>query len=142
MYESREQKEPLMSQEPTDRAWKRVGADIFTLNGKDYIVLVDYFLNFWEVNRLYDTKASTCIKKIKSHFARYGIPDVVISDNGSQFTSSRFAEFAREWRFERRTSSPHHQQANWQAEAAVKSAKTFIGKAEKQAKTRTWHSSI
>ena len=42
MYESREQKEPLMSQEPTDRAWKRVGTDIFTLNGKDYIVLVDY----------------------------------------------------------------------------------------------------
>lgn len=68
-YETKQQKEPLMSQEPTNCPWERVGADNFTLSGKDYLVLVDYFSNFWEVNHLPDTKASTCIKKMKSHFA-------------------------------------------------------------------------
>ena len=132
--ENKQQKEPLTSQEPTDRPWERVGTDIFTLNGKDYLLLVDYFSNFWEVNRLPDTRASTCIRKMKSHFARNGIPDVVISDNGSQFTSSQFSDFAKEWQFEHRTSSPHHQQANGQAESAVKTAKKLIRKAEESGK--------
>ena len=63
---------------------------------------------------------------MKSHFARYGIPDLVISDNGPQFYSEEFARFAKAWSFEHRSSSPGHQQANGTAEAAVKSAKSLI----------------
>ena len=55
-----QQKETLMSHELTNRPWEKVGADIFTIADKDYLILVDYFSNFWEVNRLSDTKASTC----------------------------------------------------------------------------------
>ena len=47
---------------------------------------------------------------------------------GPQFTSEKFANF--EWSFEHRTSSPGHQQANGQAEAAAKTAKRLIRKAE------------
>lgn len=38
-----------MSKELIDCFWEKVGVVIFIVNGKDYIVLVDYFLNFWEV---------------------------------------------------------------------------------------------
>ena len=69
--------------------------DVFTLFDVNYLVLIDYYSNFWEVNRLEYTKASTCIRKIKAHFARNGIPDVLISDNGSQFVSERFGKFAQ-----------------------------------------------
>ena len=72
----------LMSHKPTDRPWEKIGADIYTIFGKDYLIIVDYFSNFWEIDCLPDPKASTCIRKLKSHFARQGIPDVVISDNG------------------------------------------------------------
>ena len=41
-----------MSHEPTDRPWEKIGADIFTIHGKDYLVLVDYYSNFWLINRL------------------------------------------------------------------------------------------
>ena len=71
-----------------------LGADIFNIAGTEYLVLVDYFSNFWEIDRPRDTRASTCIRKMKSHFVRYGIPDVVISDNGLQFYSEKFAMFA------------------------------------------------
>ena len=63
---------------------------------------------------------------MKSHFARHGIPDLVISDNWPQFYSEEFARFAKAWSFEHRTSSPGHRQANGMAEAAVKSAKSLI----------------
>ena len=72
-----------------ERPWEKVGVDIFTLYNVNYIVLIDYYSIFWEVNRLEDTKASTCIRKIKAHFARNGTPDILISDNSSQFVSER-----------------------------------------------------
>lgn len=51
------------------------------------MVTVDYFSSFLEVDRFYDSKASTVIKKLKAHVARYGIPDEVESECGSQYTS-------------------------------------------------------
>ncbi|XP_028411113.1 uncharacterized protein K02A2.6-like [Dendronephthya gigantea] len=125
-----QQKETLMNHELAYRPWEKVAADIFTVTGKDYLIFVDYYSNFWEINRLLDTKASTCIRKIKSHFARNGIPDVLVSDNGPQFSAEKFAKFTKEWGIEHRTSSPGHQQANGKAEAAVKMAKSLIRKAE------------
>ena len=95
------------------------------------LIAVDYFSNFWEIDRLRDTKASTCVCELNSQFPRNGIPDVVISDNGPQFTSSEFAQFGREWGFEHKTSSPGHQQAFVQAESAVKTAKSIFRKAKK-----------
>jgi predicted Fe-S protein YdhL (DUF1289 family) len=129
-YEMKQQKETLMSHELTDRLWERVGADIFSIFDRNYLVMVDYFSNFWEVDRLHNMRAITCIKTMKSHFARHGVPDVLISDNGPQFTSDEFAKFRKEWSFEHNTSSPGHQQANGKAEAAVKSAKRLMRKAK------------
>jgi len=59
-----------MSHEVPSHPWEKVGADIFTLDGKDYLVTIDYYSNFWEVDRLPDTRASTAIPKLKSHFSR------------------------------------------------------------------------
>lgn len=124
-------KESLMSHEVPSRPWERVGADIFTLDGKDYLVTIDYYSNFWEVDRLPDTKASTAILKLKSHFSRYGIPDQVVSDNGPQFTSKEFASFAKTWDFEHLTSSPGNSKANGKAESGVKTAKRLLRKSIK-----------
>ena len=119
-----------MGHEPTDRPWEKVAVDICNLDNKDYLISVNYFSNLWEIDRIRDTKASTCVQKLKSHFARNSIPDV-ISDNRPQFTSSEFAQFGREWGFEHRTSSAGHQQANGQAESSVKTAKSILKKAKK-----------
>ena len=80
------------------------------------------------MDRLPNTKASTTILKLKSHFACYGIPDQVISDNGPQFTSDEFAEFSRKWDFEHLTSSPGNSKANGKAESGVKTVKRILKK--------------
>ena len=50
--------------------------------------------------------------KLKSHFARYGCPDQVVSDNGPQFDCEEFRKFAETWDFEYTSSSPGNIKAN------------------------------
>lgn len=70
------------------------------------------------------------IKRLRAQFARHGIPDLCMSDNGPQFASEEFANFARMWEFEHTTSSPHYPQSNGKAEQAVKVAKQILRKAK------------
>ena len=62
-------KETLVPHEVPSRPWEKIATDIFILDGKDYLITIDYYSNFWEVDRLRNTKASTTILKLKSHFA-------------------------------------------------------------------------
>ncbi|XP_021370584.1 uncharacterized protein K02A2.6-like [Mizuhopecten yessoensis] len=125
-YENRQQKETLISHDVPERPWSKVGCDLFTIHDKDYLITVDYYSNFWEVDHLTDTKSSTVIRMLRAQFARYGIPTTVVSDNGPQFSSSEFDRFASEWEFEHLTSSPAYQQSNGKAEQAVKTAKRLM----------------
>ena len=127
-FEISNQKETLMPHKLPSRPWEKVGTDLFSLDGRDYLITVDYLSNFWEVGRLLDTKSSTVIRKLKAHFARNGSPNYVVSDGGPQYVSEEFNRFAREWDFEHVTSSPHNQNANGKAEAAVKMAKRTMRK--------------
>lgn len=56
--------------------------DIYIIEGKEYFIFVDYFFNFWEIDRLFDFKVSICMRKFKSYFVRNGIFDKVVFDNG------------------------------------------------------------
>ena len=71
-----------------DRPWQRVTTDLFTFENRNYLVLVDYFSNFIELDYLPDSSSLTVIRKLKMHFARHGVPDCLVADNGPQFISS------------------------------------------------------
>jgi len=68
------------------------------------------------------------ITKLKNHFARYGCPDTVVSDNGPPFNSREFAHSAKSWEFKHHTISPGNSKSNGKIEAAVKTAKQFLRK--------------
>ena len=121
-------KETLMSHPLPSRPWEKVGTDIFQHDDKHYLVTVDYLTGFMEIDRLENLTSQQVIRKLKGHFARYGIPCTVVSDNGTQFTSESFTKFAHNWDFEHQTSSPHHPQSNGKAESAVKKAKSLLNK--------------
>ena len=55
---------------------------------------------------------------------------MVISDNGPQYSSKAYADFAKEYHFERATSSPYHPQSNGngEAERAVGTIKSLLRK--------------
>ena len=129
-FETSPQKEPLVSHDVPLRPWEKIGVDIFALNGKEYLTTVDYYSNFWEIDKLpTDTKATTVIAKLKDHFALYGIPDQVVTDNGPQFKSQEFANFAAAYEFEHTPTSPYNSKGNGKVESTVKTAKRLLHKA-------------
>jgi transposase InsO family protein len=107
-----------------------VAVDLFTLERKDYIIMVDDYSNYFEFNVLNETTAAAIITSLKSQFARHGIPEEVKSDNGPQFASTSFENFAREWEFKHITSSPYYAQSNGKVENSVKTAKKILKKAQ------------
>ena len=122
--------ETLMSHDLPERPYEKVGTDLFTIQDHNYLITVDYFSNFWEIDRLEDTLSPTIIRKLKAHFARFGIPSVLMSDNAPNLTSDRFMKFTQQWDIHHVTSSPHHAKSNGMAESAVKTAKRIIKKCQ------------
>lgn len=54
---------------------------------------VDYFSDYFEVDRIFGKKGKEVISRLESQFARHGIPDQFISANGPLFSSREFQDF-------------------------------------------------
>lgn len=76
--------EPMLSLECPSLPWKTIGADLFEIEGKNYLAVQDYYSRFPEFVELSDIKSKTVIKHLKDIFARFGTPKTVRSDNGRQ----------------------------------------------------------
>ena len=133
-FQAKNASQPMQSHQIPDRPWSKVATDLFTLSGKNYITVVDYFSDFVEVSELEGTTSHAVIQVLKEQFSRHGIPDTVVSDNGSQFSSQEFHEFSLAWEFNHVTSSPHHPRSNGKAESSVKAVKQLFKKAERDGK--------
>ena len=123
-------KEPLIPQVVPTRPWAKIGVDLCDLNGRTLLVVIDYFSNYLEVCRLQQLTSAAVIRSLSEQFARWGVPDTLVSDNGRQFSSAEFATFAREWGFHHITSSPRYPQSNGKAENAVRTVKRLFAKCQ------------
>ena len=124
-------KEPLKPHPAPNRAWSKVGTDLFHLGAKMYLIVVDYYSKFPEVMLLENTMSQGVINAMKSIFSRHGIPDQVVSDGGPQYSSYKFGEFATKWQFEHIMSSPRFPQSNGMAERTIQTVKSMLRKAIK-----------
>ena len=118
--------EPLQPTPLPSLPWSQVGCDLCEVDGKQYLVTVDYFSRYIDIQRLHTVTSSSVITSLKSLFAVHGVPSTVVSDNGPQFSSDAFAQFATTANFMHRTSSPRYPQSNGAAERAVQTAKRLI----------------
>ena len=73
-FELSQQKETLMPQEVPSRPWEKVGTDLFKFKNKSYLIMVDYYSNFWEVDKLPDSKARMVISKLKESLRQIWMP--------------------------------------------------------------------
>ena len=127
----KQKREPLTPSDVPPCAWHTVGVDLFSLNSADYIVIADYYSKYPFSYKLHSTESNAVIRILKTLFAEQGSPAVVRSDNGPQFTSHQFKQFAHEYDFKHVTSSPHHPQSNGFIESQVKIVKHALAKAAK-----------
>ena len=119
-------KEPLISTPLPSYPWERIASDLFELKNSTYLLTVDYYSRFAEVQKLTSTTSSSIITHLKSMFARFGIPAEMVSDNRPQFSSVEMKEFSETYGFRHITTSPHYPQANGLAERTVKTVKGLL----------------
>ena len=85
--------------------------------------MIDYFSRYIGIAKLSSTSSNAVITHLKSIFARHGIPQYVMSDNGPQFSADVFSTFSNDYGFTHITKSPQFPQSNGEAERAVKTVK-------------------
>lgn len=128
-YQFNNPREPLKSHPVLERPYQKVGADLFTCHGKNYLLVTDYYSFYPEVCALNTTTAENVISCLKSIFARHGVPTEVFRDNGPQFVNASFQSFSKDWDFRHTTSSPYFPQSNGLEEKSVGVVKRLMQKA-------------
>ena len=112
--------------------WQAVASDCFEIKGEHYLVVVDLYSDYIEVASLPDMSSRSLIQSLKPIFATHGSPAVLLTDNGTNYSSNEFHEFTESWEIQHVTSSPHHHKSNGKAESAVKIIKGIITRAKKE----------
>ncbi|XP_035890568.1 uncharacterized protein K02A2.6-like [Anopheles stephensi] len=109
--------------------WRRVHVDYAgPWEGFYFLVVVDAFSKWPEIYKTSSTTTSATISMLRNIFARFGMPETLVSDNGPQFTSSLFEEFCNSNGIDHVTTAPFHPQSNGQAERFVDTLKRALRK--------------
>ena len=89
-HRSEQSKEPIQQHDFAARPWSKLAADLCDLDGRTLLVISDYYSNYIEVAHITSITSRSIRSELKAVFVRFGIPEVLVTDNGAQFSSARF----------------------------------------------------
>jgi transposase InsO family protein len=105
-----------------DRPWSRVHIDYAgPFLGKMFLLAIDAHSKWLEVHATNTSTSTATIELLRKTFASLGLPEVIVSDNATTFTSEEFTEFLNGIRHVR--SAPYHPASNGLVERAVQTFK-------------------
>lgn len=126
------QRSPMGNFRSCNRPWEIIYIDFVgplprSRSGFVYmLVIVDGFSKFVHVHPMRTATTKTTINCLKTHiFLVFGTPKIIVSDNGSQFSSREYKTFLEKYKVTTWYTSRYHPQAN-AAEAANKTIETTI----------------
>ena len=96
--------------------------------GKEFLHLINANSKWLEVHIVASTSSSMTINKLRDIFTIHGIPEQLVSDNGSAFTSNEFSQFMEQNGINHTLTSPYHPRSNGLVEHAVQTLKQAIRK--------------
>ena len=104
--------------------WARLHLDFAgPFENKMFLILIDPHSKWIEAFCTPNATSQTVIKEIRNTFARFGIPDMIVTDNGPCFISEEFKSYLAQNGIEHTTSAPFHPASNGLAERAVQVVK-------------------
>ncbi|XP_035227935.1 uncharacterized protein K02A2.6-like [Stegodyphus dumicola] len=107
--------------------WERIHVDFAgPIFERMFLIIIDAHSKWLEVYTLKSTNSFQTIECLRDCFARYGLPLVVVSDNGPQFTSGEFETFIRNNGIKHKTCAPFKPASNGQAERYVYTVKQAL----------------
>ena len=77
----------------------------------------------WIGTIMRSTTATATVKEMRHWFARYGLPQTVVSDNGTQFMAEEFYSFLPSNGTQHVQTAPYHPSSNGLAECVVQTVK-------------------
>ena len=83
MYRNYQVKEPLLP-------CQVLAVDMLVLAQGKFVVLLGYYSKYFELTQLNDSTSASVINCLKQHMSRHGIPEVLHSDNGPEFSNLEF----------------------------------------------------
>ena len=111
--------------------WSRVHIDhAGPFQGKLFLILVDAHSMWLEVMTVPSTSSEVTLQKLRVIFSTRGLPEVLVSDNASCFTSNEFREFMSRNGIRHITSAPYHPASNGLAERSIQTFKEAMKNAK------------
>ncbi|KAI2646044.1 hypothetical protein H4Q32_028458 [Labeo rohita] len=118
---------PLHAWEWPALPWQRIHVDFAgPFMGTTFLIVVDACTKWPEVFSMTSTTASQTVTVLRELFARTGVPEQLVSDNGPQFVSAEFQVFLKNNGIKHVTSAPYHPATNGLAERFVQSLKNAL----------------
>ena len=106
-----------------------IGTDLFQLSRRDFIVAVDQYSGFPFVGQFFSPPTTnSVINHLEIWFNLFGVPQELVSDNGPQYGSMEYEQYAKDRKINLVPASPYHPEGNGLAEAAVKNVKSLLSK--------------
>ena len=109
--------------------WKRVHLDFAgPVEGVMLFLAVDAHSKWPEIEIMSSTTAIKTIEVLRKMFARHGLPEQIVTDNGPQFVSTEleFATFMKGNGIRHIRSAPYHPASNGQVERLVQTCKQAL----------------
>ena len=100
--------------------------------GRMFLVIVDAFSKWLDVYATQSATTEVTLEKLKTSFAIHGIPERLVSDNGTCFTSSECRTFCESQRIIHTKLAPYHSSSSGLAERTVQTVKDGLRKLKKQ----------
>ncbi len=121
---------PLHPWEWPTTPWSRIHVDYAgPFQGKMFLIVVDSHSKWMDVYPTTTATSQTTIEKLRQSFSVFGLPRMLVSDNGPCFTSADFASFMKKNGIQHiRTAAPFHPSSNGLAERAVQTFKNGLKK--------------
>lgn len=110
--------EPIKTKDLPTEPWKDLAIDFMgpLPSGHHLLVVVDYYSRFVEVEIMSKIDSKETIIRLKTIFARFGVPMSIRHDNGPQFDSAEFQNYLREYNIKTVPSIPYWPQMNGEVE--------------------------
>ena len=133
-------KAPVHHWETVRQPWTRVHVDFAgPFIGKIFLMVIDSYSKWIEAFPLntnnYGSKPT--IECLRSMFATHGLPQILVSDNGTSFASVEFAKFLKANGIRHIRSAPYHPSTNGMAERGVQTFKDAMKKMDNVTSTET-----
>ncbi|XP_065219648.1 uncharacterized protein K02A2.6-like [Planococcus citri] len=113
--------------------WERIHVDFAgPFQGQMFLLVVDAHSKWIEVEIVPTTSTKVVISVLQKLFSTFGIPKVIVSDNGTAFTSTEFDKFRTAYAIDHKTCAPFHAASNGQAERFVYTLKQSLRALKKE----------